>query len=197
VRVVDDAQACGGNTRTRLEVSEGVVEVRAAGISVRVAAGARWPVDCPSTAASSPSAGERAEATGALAESRSAPHFPPPVTERKHSGANSSRSSGSPSTVSSSSATPDAATLLSQQNDAFAKSVALRRQGDVPAALRSYQDLISRFPNSPLAENAMVERMRLMAGSGGADAHTEARRYLTRYPNGFAASEARRILGSP
>jgi outer membrane protein assembly factor BamD (BamD/ComL family) len=79
----------------------------------------------------------------------------------------------------------------------FAEGVALRRRGDVAGALRAYQDLIAEFPSSPLAENAMVERMRLLSTSERARAREEARRYLRRYPRGFALEEARRLTDEP
>ena len=86
---------------------------------------------------------------------------------------------------------------LARQNDSFAQAVALRRRGDTAGALRAYQELIARFPSSPLAENAMVERMRLLAAAPGGRARDEARRYLSRYPGGFAVEEARRLVDAP
>jgi hypothetical protein len=77
----------------------------------------------------------------------------------------------------------------------FAVGVAMGGLGDTGGALRVYQALMSRFPSSPLAENAMVARMRLLAGS--ADGRAEAQRYLARYPHGFASSEAKKLLAEP
>ena len=84
---------------------------------------------------------------------------------------------------------------LTLQNDLFAEGVARGRRGDTNGALRAYQELISRFPSSALAENAMVERMRLLAKSPmGA---LEASRYLARYPHGFAVREAKQLVAEP
>jgi outer membrane protein assembly factor BamD (BamD/ComL family) len=86
---------------------------------------------------------------------------------------------------------------LTAPNDLFQEGVALRRQGDASGALRAYQALLTRFPGSPLVENAMAERLRLLAKTGDARASAEARRYLERFPHGFAANEARAMVAKP
>jgi TolA-binding protein len=169
LNVLERGQACGAGTRSRLDVSEGVVEVRAAGAFVSVKAGQHWPADCAVAADSSAeqSLGDRGEnrATAPSTTDASAPR-----------------------------SAPQPVSALTQQNDLFAEGVALRRQGDVHGALRAYQDVIARYPNSPLAENAMVERMRLLKASQSPRARDEAKRYLARYPRGFALQEAQHLL---
>jgi outer membrane protein assembly factor BamD (BamD/ComL family) len=86
---------------------------------------------------------------------------------------------------------------LAQQNDLFAEGIALHRQGDVAGALRVFQSLVARYPASPLAENAFVERMRLLSSSHDPRARAEAERYIARYPRGFAVKEANRLAGVP
>lgn len=87
---------------------------------------------------------------------------------------------------------------LSEQNRLFEQSLAARQRGDTERALESYDQLIGTYPNSALAENAIVDRMRLLRGTDPEGARREARRYLERYPNGFARSEAVRLLrGEP
>jgi ferric-dicitrate binding protein FerR (iron transport regulator) len=193
LRVLDGAEACGAGSRTRLEVSEGLVEVRSSGAIVKVAAGAHWPADCairnepsavPETAASTPSMPtEHAAAKPVVGPS--AAH--PAVGAQQRT----------PSPTSSAAAVPGAASSLSEQNDLFAEGVALRRQGDANGALRAYSEFMTRFPNSPLAENALAERMRLLASRRDPSARAEAARYLSRYPNGFAAQDARQIAARP
>ena len=92
---------------------------------------------------------------------------------------------------------PQRASALAEQNDLFAEGVALRRQGDVSGALRAYQNFITRFPRSPLVENALVERMRVFASTRDARARAEAELYLSRYPHGFAVKEARLLTAAP
>jgi ferric-dicitrate binding protein FerR (iron transport regulator) len=185
--VLGRAETCGNGSRTRLEVSEGVVEVRSAARTARVSAGESWPFDCPARAAATPaSAGPEAkgaapETTGALRAGSGA--SPPHAEQLAHAVAPSSTAPP-----------PHRPTALARQNDLFAEAVAARQRGDVAGALRAYQELLKRFPESPLVENALAERMRLLLPGDAASAREEARRYLLRYPRGFAAEEASRVL---
>ena len=172
--VLAEPQSCGAGTRTRLEVSEGVVEVRASGGVIDVKAGETWPVDCNA---------ERQ----ANAEERV--HQPASSVPSKHGSAQT--------TPSAPSGEAERASALAAPNDLFAEGVAKRRQGDVSGALRAYRELLTRFPRSALAENALVERMRLLASTGDSAKATEARRYLARYPGGFAVKEAQRLAAEP
>lgn len=176
VTVLEQPETCGGDARTRLEVTEGIVELRHAGVAIAVRAGEVWPVECRPQlgAASAPSSsvpapervarGRVDQAAGARAATFAAPESSTSVTERD--------------------------SLLTQPNDLFAHGLSLARTGDTNGALRAYQEVVSRFPRSPLAENAMVQRMRLLAGSHHPRARDEAKRYLSRYPMGFASKEA-------
>lgn len=169
VHVLEQAEACGQGSRTRLEVTEGIVEVRRGGASTLIKAGQQWPSDCVDTNET-----VRNEHQGAPPV-----QTPPPARHEPKPAA------------------PDKTSGLAQQNDLFQEGVALRRQGDGSGALRAYQELIVRYPKSPLAENALVERMRLLAKSHDRRARDEARLYLSRYPRGFAASEAKQLSATP
>ena len=85
------------------------------------------------------------------------------------------------------------ASALAEQNELFAAALSARRRGDTSAALGTLEKLITRYPSSALAENAMVERMRLLTG---APQRREALRYSRSYPRGFAREEAERIGAS-
>ena len=179
LRVLEQAEQCGAGTRTRLEVTEGVVEVRAAGIgAVDVKAGQSWPADCGN--APVPGAAPALERAASSSTAASAPKHEP--LQRGSASANDDSAS-------------ERESALAAPNDLFAEGVARRRQGDISGALRAYRTLLRRFPNSPLAENALVERMRLLTGS--AEARVEANRYLARYPQGFAVTEAQRVVTQP
>ena len=96
------------------------------------------------------------------------------------------------------SSTPASVSTLGVQNDLFAQAIAAKRRGDTGAALAGFDRFLARYPGSPLAESATVERMRLLRGGDPARAAGAARAYLARYPGGFAHSEAEAILaGSP
>ena len=94
--------------------------------------------------------------------------------------------------------TPSTASTLGEQNDLFAQAIASKRRGDAGAAIAGFDRFLGRYPASPLAESATVERMRLLRSSDSPRAVGAARAYLARYPNGFAHSEAEALVaGSP
>jgi hypothetical protein len=87
---------------------------------------------------------------------------------------------------------------LGEQNALFAVAVAARRRGDTNGAIAALDQLLSRYPSSPLDESANAERLRVMRAAGSARAEEAARTYLARYPNGFARAEAEAVLaGDP
>jgi ferric-dicitrate binding protein FerR (iron transport regulator) len=175
--VLAEPESCGAGTRTRLEVSEGVVEIRTSGGVIDVKAGESWPVDC------------NAKPQAAPANADELAHLPASSVPSKHGSAQT--------TPSTPSGEAEHASALAAANDLFAEGVAKRRQGDVSGALRAYRELLTRFPRSALAENALVERMRLLASTGDSAKATEAKRYLARYPGGFAVKEAQRLAAEP
>jgi len=179
LRVIEQGESCGAGTRTRLEVSEGVVEVRAGGLgAISVKAGEVWPAGCSGSVDVPPSPVPAQPAHNAAPTAKREARAVAPVARAAASEAEAERASG-----------------LTAQNDLFAEGVARGRQGDTNGALRAYQELISRFPGSALAENAMVARMRLLAQT--ADGANEAKRYLARYPRGFAVREAQKLAAEP
>jgi ferric-dicitrate binding protein FerR (iron transport regulator) len=94
--------------------------------------------------------------------------------------------------------TPSTVSTLGEQNDMFAKAIAAKRRGDTGSALAGFDRFLSRYPGSPLAESAAVERLRLLRASDPSRAAAAARSYLARYPKGFAHAEAEAIVaGSP
>jgi hypothetical protein len=179
--VVEPAASCGGGTRTRLDVTEGIVQVRAAGLdAVDVKAGESWPPDC-----------RRESGADSLAL------LPPPssLDVPRHAPAPAAPRASAARARSSEAGPAERSSELTPQNDLFAEATALRRSGNTSGALRAFQELITRFPSAPLAENALVERMRLLAGTS--EGRAEAQRYLALYPRGFATAEAHKLTGTP
>jgi hypothetical protein len=87
---------------------------------------------------------------------------------------------------------------LGEQNALFASAVAARRRGDTSGAIAALDQLLSRYPSSPLDESASAERVRVLRAAGSTRAQAVARDYLARYPNGFARAEAEAVLaGAP
>ncbi len=87
-----------------------------------------------------------------------------------------------------------AGSTLAVQNDLFASALAAKRRGDVRAELATLDRFLGMFPASPLAETAVVERMRLLQTTAPDRAAAAARDYLARYPSGFARADAEAIL---
>ncbi len=83
------------------------------------------------------------------------------------------------------------ASQLAEQNRLMQSAQDARAHGDPTRALSLLNDLLQRFPESPLAQAARVERFRSLEQSGQhAGATVEARKYLADYPQGFARDEA-------
>lgn len=87
-----------------------------------------------------------------------------------------------------------AGSTLAEQNDLFASAVSAKRRGNVRAELAILDRFLAVYPASPLAENAIVERMRVTQATAPERAPVAARDYLARYPSGFARAEAEAIL---
>jgi hypothetical protein len=142
VSLVPADEACGGGTVTRVRVDEGVVTVRAPGSpEVRVEAGGLWPSDCR------PAAPSAAAHPGARATPR--PHRAQPPAEP---------------------APAVAASTLGAENDLFAEAARAARAGDAAAALRALDQLVTRYPASPLRAPAEAERARILSRAAPAAA---------------------------
>jgi ferric-dicitrate binding protein FerR (iron transport regulator) len=85
---------------------------------------------------------------------------------------------------------------LAEQNDLFANAMQLKRSGDAAGALGKLDELIRRAPQTPLLENAMAEKMRLLAKGNPDQAVRVAVEYKRRFPNGFSTAEADALIGS-
>lgn len=157
----------GCPSRTRVEVSEGVVSVRSRGQEDRVTAGSSWPA-CAAAPASLP--------TSSAPSVRSARVMP-----------------AMPGSAPSPAAPTPASSALAAQNALFAKATTARRAGDGPGAVAAYDRLLAEYPDGFLAESATVERMRVLDGMDHARGREAASAYLAHYPNGFARAEAARI----
>jgi hypothetical protein len=181
--VVQPDEACGAGTRTRVFVSEGIVEVRSSGQSSFVHAGQSWPDDC-------------GRAEGAIVHHESTPEpkrrvalpsaVAPPPSGAGHGDA-SALGVVSPSTAS----------RLAEQNDLFSQGVAARRAGDSARAIAAFDTLLARYPSGALAESASVERMRVLAKTNHGAARRAAQEYLGRFGQGFARADAEAILVEP
>ena len=181
VSIVDPDASCANGTRTRVSVTEGIVEVRGAGASTYIHPGETWPAGCALSAAAAtdsahpvtptlaaqPSAPKSSEhAQSALPDQEAFEPAPRPAKE---------------------------ASSIAQQNELFAEANAARQQGDSAHAVSYFEQLILRYPSSPLAEGAAVQRMVLLAAMNPAAGRSAARQYLVRYPQGYAKNDAEKL----
>lgn len=86
---------------------------------------------------------------------------------------------------------------LAEENRLFEAALSARNAGEDGRAADAFGTLLSRYPRTVLAEQALAERFRALSRAGRtALAVTAARRYLAAYPQGAARSDAERIAGS-
>jgi len=91
-----------------------------------------------------------------------------------------------------------AMSTLSEQNDLYQKALLAKKRGNATEALDGFDRFLRTYPSGPLAESAMVERMRLLRPINQEQAEDAAIEYLTRYPKGSAHAEAEAVVrGNP
>jgi tetratricopeptide (TPR) repeat protein len=89
----------------------------------------------------------------------------------------------------------DARSTLANENQLFKDAAEATRAGDTDAAVSYLDRLLEKYPASPLAQTALVRKLRLLAKAGRAgEAERAAKRYLELYPSGFAAAEAQQLI---
>lgn len=171
--------------RTAVAVTEGAVEVRSRGKVLVLHPGDTWLGDC--SAPEKPA--DTARPTAPSRAAKKAPSVPtaPSAAEVVASTADAPSNAKDDAQDSS----------LNEQNDLYAAATGARKQGDGARALALYDRLLERFPRSPLSESASVERIRLLKRLSPERAQADARRHLSRYPDGFASAELKALLAAP
>jgi hypothetical protein len=194
----------GSRATTNVEVTQGSVWVREGDARLVLEAGSHWSshVPEPTTPAALPAMDRTATAAPALDASATAPSgtssaHPQEATAK----AAPATGAGAPKAEAAAPSAAESSTLA-QENDLYATASRAAREGNDALALSTLNTLLSRYPNSPLAQNARVDRFRALARSGrNGEAVAQARRYLADYPNGFARDEAKALalqsLASP
>jgi hypothetical protein len=87
---------------------------------------------------------------------------------------------------------------LAAQNAMYRAALGARNAGKDARALALLERFLARYPNSPLQQEAQVERFRVLKRMGRyGDAAREARRYLAEHDSGFARDEARELALEP
>jgi hypothetical protein len=207
VAVVPADPSCGSGTITRVSVTEGVVSVRRGGVDVRVTPGHVWPESCADAASTSTAAAPAASSAGTAA-SVSAPGRArargglvraalraPAVTTTVD--VVTQVAPEAPAEVAKAPAIPFTRSELAAQNDMFAAAVHAKRRGQGTQAVRIFERLTREYPSSPLAESAVVQRMKLLSVIDSVAARQAAGEYLAHYPTGFARVDAHHIIDRP
>jgi RNA polymerase sigma-70 factor (ECF subfamily) len=178
VEVGERGQA--GVARVVVKVSEGRVGVKSHGAELMLEAGEEWTNIEPASTATAAHETPSIAAAPAIASPQQDPA--PRIV----------RAAPSDPPLSQASST------LAEENRLFRSAVEARRRGDDEEAVRQWDLLLSRYPNSTLAQEARVERFRSLKKLGrDSAAAQEARRYLAEHPNGFAQEEARGVALPP
>jgi TolA-binding protein len=181
----------GAHAITNVEVTRGSVWVRQGDSRLVLEAGSRWSSRAPTVLA---------DPIGRV-PSLSASEAPSPATSVPGARGEASASKLTPA-LAAGQDRPDAprppaaeSSTLGQENDLYTAASRAAREGNDALAISDLNGLLSRFPNSPLAQNARVDRFRALNRSGrGPEAVAQARRYLADYPNGFARDEAKALV---
>jgi hypothetical protein len=165
VRVVDQPPLAAF---TEVAVREGRVLVRSGSQSRFVGAGESWS--------------SRVEAPVVAAPAAAPPAVAPPARPVKKRAAALERR-------------PVPASELAAQNRLLEAAELAQKGGMLPLALDRLDTLIARYPDAELADNARVQRFRVLhlAGRDG-EALAAARDYLERRPEGFASAEAKQLI---
>lgn len=194
---------CGVPSATEVSVSEGRVWVRFAGQETVLSAGESWPPACTTQLDAPAVAPHQAPPTATVrllappqqgfgkSASRPAPtalDLGPSVTSAPPQATNNR-----PATVDAPPPPPLPASELAEQNRVFEEALGAKRRGDAPGAIAGFERFAAKYPKSALVESAMAERMRLLASTDEERAQDAAKQYLERWPDGFAASEAKAI----
>jgi hypothetical protein len=175
VAIAPSEPACGAGSVTRVTVDEGVVVVRRGGTETRVGKGEEWPAGCDAPVAD----GDTGD---------------PSIPDRSNTNIPSGRH---PSRRDSAGGNTSASSLV-EQNNLFSEALAYKNGGQHAAAIAAFERFLAKYPSSNLAENAAVERMKLLLADDPPRGVAAARQYLRRYPNGFAQSDARSaVAGVP
>ncbi|MFO0642102.1 MAG: FecR domain-containing protein [Polyangiaceae bacterium] len=178
-RFVVDVQ--DGKTRS-VTVVEGLVEVRLGTFVGLLRAGERWPATEPAASASVAPAPAQPPASGVVV----APSAPPSVGPAV---ATTHASPAAPSPAAS-------ATKTEAPGARFAECMRAFDAGDYGRADALFGAFARDFPSDSRTEDALFLRATSRARRGdSAGARDAAREYLRRYPSGFRAPEAKRLVG--
>jgi hypothetical protein len=197
-----DRACTSSNIRTRVSVTEGVVGVRVGEEQFFISAGEAWPKDCPTSTATRTATATSTATPGSavVGHSMASPvAASPTVTVRRRAGVRAAVGRSSAVASAGFTATPAAlpGSSLAIQNDLFLAALRARRESRPQESLGFLARLIDGYPDGPLTEAALAERMELLRTAGDATAAARvAGQYVRRFPDGFARPDADRLVRS-
>jgi ferric-dicitrate binding protein FerR (iron transport regulator) len=181
-----------GGIRTEVHVTEGVVSVLHGGGVAMLHASASWSSEDRLTERRDTEDGDSPEMTGEGVRSIAEGGAPLGDGGEKVRPVTSDESRAEPSAIASTHSS------LAEENAALQRAMQAARAGQDERSLALLNEFLARYPRSPLAQNARVERFRTLARLGRNDAASrDARRYMAEHPGGFASDEARDLVMPP
>jgi ferric-dicitrate binding protein FerR (iron transport regulator) len=174
--------ACG--SVTRVHVTEGRVAVRAHETERVLGAGDDWASPCVAK-----------EAPAQPAEA--APAKPPSPPARHAPSSAEAPAKAPPSALEEPSPAAPVDSELAAQNALYRDAMAAKARGDRGGAVRALETMLVRYPNTPLREAALAQRMKLLSDTDRPRAVKAASEYLREFPNGFAQADARALAQAP
>ncbi|WP_437757105.1 FecR domain-containing protein [Sorangium sp. So ce1389] len=172
--------AAGEPAETRVSVAEGRVAVRRGEVERFLGPGETW----------SSRDGERQVDRPAEAQAGGA-QAPSPEAGQESAARDGGGAAGEPRAPREAREAPPPRASLAAENELLQGAMEARRRGQPGRAIERIDRLLGRYPDSPLAEIARVERLRAVEMLGDRDrTAAEARRYLKDYPQGVGREEA-------
>ncbi|XXY46013.1 FecR domain-containing protein [Sorangium sp. So ce269] len=185
--------AAGELAETRVSVAEGRVAVRRGEVERSLTPGETWSSRDEEGRGDRPAEGQ---AGGAPAPAPEAGQ----ESAARDGGGGGGGAAGEPRAPREAREGPTPRASLAAENELLQGAMEARRRGQPGRAIERIDRLLGRYPDSPLAEIARVERLRAVEMLGDRDrTAAEARRYLKDYPHGFgreAATSASRPGGA-
>ncbi|WP_437968751.1 FecR domain-containing protein [Sorangium sp. So ce260] len=175
--------AAGGPAETRVSVEEGRVAVHRGDVGRFLGPGETWSSRDEERRADQPAEGRPGDGPAPPSEAEQ-------DSAARGGGGAGGVDGGEPRAPRDPRGAP-ARTSLKAENELLQGAMEARRRGQPRRALERLDLLLGRYPDSPLAEIARVERLRAIEMLGDkARTAAEARRYLSDYPQGIGREEA-------
>lgn len=155
VGVTESSAGCRvSRTRSTVKVREGSVWVRSRSETVLLGPGESWTAPCADLPTETRAAVPATAPAGARPVARLTPAASPsgPAPDRKLKVPSDENDRGAAAT-----------SRLAEQNDLLSAAMTAERAGQHEVALRTLDDLLKRYPKSPLLETARIERQRIMS----------------------------------